>query len=147
MPDQKGRFGSQEKAFVTAYAMTGDKAGAARAAGYSQPSRDAGRVLARPEIHAEIARIQTQRLFEEALPAAVNCLVSIITSDKAPAGARVQAAKVVMDRTIGAGDVANGKQAHEMTGEELARAIAELERIASDRAKVVNADPAPDIMS
>lgn len=151
MPDQKGRFTPQERAFAEAYAATEDRAYSAAKAGLVQPATAASKMLARETVQAEIARIQVERLFNEALPAAVDCLVSIIRSDKAPAGARVQAAKVVMDRTLGATDAANGKAPHEMSGEELARAIAELERVASDRAKPVNAAPVepvqPDIMS
>lgn len=146
MPDLKGRFTSQELVFIETFLETGNRAGAAREAGYVQPSRDAGRVLSRPEVQAEIGRRQVERLFSEALPAAVGCLIAIVGNTSAPAGARVQAAKVIMDRTIGQGDAANGKEPHEMTGEELARAIAELERIAADKAKVVSPPPAADIL-
>lgn len=143
MPDQTGRFTRQERAFADAFATTGDRAYSASKAGLVQPATAASKMLARDAVQAEIVRIQTQRLVEDALPAAINCLISIITSDKAPAGARVQAAKVVMDRTLGVDDARQGKEPHEMSGEELARAIGELERIASERAKPVNP---PDIM-
>ena len=102
------------------------------------------RALARPAIQAEIARIQTEKLFTEALPAAVQCLVSIIRNDKAPSGARVQAAKVVLDRTLGSDEAARAKEPSEMSPDELAREIDKLTRIASDRAKVViDVGPAP----
>jgi len=143
MPDQTGRLGRQERTFATHYAATGDKTYAATKAGYSQPAVGAHRALSRPAVLAEITRQQTERLVSEALPAAVKCLVDIITNDKAPAGARVQAAKVVMDRTLGVDDGRNGKEPHEMTGEELANAIAELERIAASQAKVIEAVPEP----
>lgn len=138
MPTKSGRLAQQEQVFIEKMAATGDKVYSAKAAGYAQPSRDAGRTLARPAVQAEIARLQVERLFTEALPAAVTCLIDLIKNDKAPAGARVQAAKVVMDRTIGSSDAQGNKEAHEMTGEELARAIDELTRVAADRAKVVS---------
>lgn len=133
-----------ELVFATAVAAHGDPTEAARRAGYSQPSRDAGRLMARPGVQAEIARIQTERLYGEALPAAINCLIGIITSDKAAAGARVQAAKVVLDRTLGA-DGATVREPHEMSPDELARALSALETVAASRAKDVTPAPAePD---
>lgn len=133
----RGGLNRQQKAFAERMATTGDPVYSAAKAGYSSPAPRASQNLALPHVQAEIARLQVERLFREALPAAVTCLVSIIQNDKAPAGARVQAAKVVMDRTLGTEDAARGKEPHEMTGEELARAIDELTRIASDRAKPI----------
>ena len=132
-----GGLNRQQQTFSSVYAATGDAVYSATAAGYSQPSSAAAKALEKPLIVAEIARAQTQRLFEEALPAAVGCLVEIITNSKAPAGARVQASKVVMDRTLGEAGAAQSKEPHEMTAEELAKAIDELERVASARAKPV----------
>lgn len=137
MPMNDGRMTPQERVFSEKMAATGDKHYSAYAAGYSQPAVGAHRALQRPAIQAEIARIQQERLFNELLPAAVNCLSEIITSPKMPAGARVQAAKLVFDRTLGADDARQGKEPHEMTGEELANAINTLERIAAERAKPV----------
>lgn len=145
MPRKSGRVTRQETAFASVYAATGDAKYSAHAAGYAQPGRDAGRNLAKPGVMAEIARYQTERLFNEALPAAVGCLVEIITNSKAPAGARVQAAKVVMDRTLGDAGAAAGKEPHEMTAEELARQIEELERIAGARAKPIGQAPEGDV--
>ena len=144
LPNKAGRKTEQERVFVEAMAATGDRSYSARVAGYAQPGRDAGRALARPAIQAEIARIQTEKLFTEALPAAVQCLVSIIRNDKAPSGARVQAAKVVLDRTLGSDKAARAKEPSEMSPDELAREIEKLTRIASDRAKaVIDIEPAP----
>jgi len=145
MPIKSGKLTPQEIQVASIMAATGSQAHARAETRMSQSS--VSRIIARPAVQAEIARIQVEKLFTEALPAAVDCLVSIIRSDKAPAGARVQAAKVVMDRTLGADDVARTKEASEMSGEELARAIAALEREASERARVVNPEPVnpPDI--
>jgi hypothetical protein len=141
MPLKSGALTPQERKVAGVYAVTGDQGYTAYKAAISQPG--ASKALSRPAVQAEIARLQVERLFTEALPAAVSCLVSLIKNEKAPAGARVQAAKVVMDRTLGAGDAAHGKEPHEMSGEELARAINELTRVAADRAKVVTIDETP----
>ena len=141
MANRGGGLNAQQRAFAATYAVTGDGPYSAAKAGYAHPAPRASQNLALPSIQAEIAKQQVARLYNEALPAAVSCLVSIITSDKAPAGARVQAAKVVMDRTLGADDAAKGREPHEMSGEELAKAIAALEREASERARPINAAP------
>jgi phage terminase small subunit len=122
---------------MRAMAATSDKKYSAEKADYRFPDQSAHKLLQRPAVLAEIARQQQEKLFSEVLPAAVQCLADIIRNDRAPAGARVQAAKVVMDRTLGMDDAKNGKEPHEMTGEELANAIAQLEQIAADRAKPV----------
>lgn len=107
----------------------------AAAAGVSPTSGAVDKALARPAVQEEIRRQQVARLFQEALPAAVQCLVSIMTDAKAPAGARVQASKVVLDRTLGDKDEGQRKEPHEMSAEEIAKAIDELERVAASRAK------------
>lgn len=142
MPRKSGKITPQETAFARAYAATADRALSGVAARYSRPLEAADRNLAKPAVLAEIAREQTARLFNEALPAAVNCLVEIITNSKAPAGARVQASKIVMDRTLGEDAAGQSKEPHEMTAEEIAKRIDELERVASARAKPI--EPAPE---
>lgn len=139
MPLRSGKATPNEMAFAAHYASTGDRDYAAAKAGYAHPPSGASRALARPAVQAEIARVQMERLFTEALPAAVTCLVGLIQNDKAPAGARVQAAKVVMDRTLGAQEAMGGREPHEMNGDELARAIEELTRLAAEKAVPVQA--------
>ena len=135
---KKGHLTPAERSFAESVAGTLDARYAAVKAGYSQPGRDAERLLARPGIQAEIAAYQSERLFNTALPAAVDCLIEIMQNAKAPAGARVQAAKLTFDRTLGVLDGTQGKEAHEMSGSELADAIAKLEGMAAARAKPVN---------
>lgn len=147
MPDLKGRFTAQERTFSEAFAVTGDRAYSAGKAGLAQPATAASKMLAKPAIQAEIARIQTERLFSVALPAAVNCLVSIITSDKAPAGARVQASKVVLDRTLGSDDAKLTKEPHEMTADEIAEQIAKFEAVAASRAKPIDEVSGEDVFA
>ena len=127
-------------------AITGDKTYSAEKAGYKHAAIKAHAVMARQGVQEEIRRQQLARLFSEALPAAVQCLVSIITDSKAPAGARVQASKVVFDRTLGTDEGRESKEPHEMTPEELAQAIERLERVAAERAKpVIQADSAQEV--
>lgn len=138
---RKGSLTPQERVFVQHMAGTGDKQYSAEKAGYAVPAQTSDKLVKRPRVMAEVARLQSERLFNEALPAAVDCLVSIIRNDKAAAGARVQAAKVVLDRTLGAQEGAQAKEPHEMTGEELARAIEQLDVLEAEalkRAKPVN---------
>jgi len=137
MPLRDGTMTPAEVKIAAAMAATGDRAYAQRTANVSQPA--VSRALQRPAVQAEIARQQVERLFTEALPAAVTCLVQLIQNDKAPAGARVQAAKVVMDRTLGAQEALGGREPHEMNGDELARAIEELTRLAAEKAMPVQA--------
>ena len=116
---------------------------ASKMAGYSN---HVGGVLAvqTPHVQAEIARIQTERLFNEVLPLAIQVHIDVLTNPATPAGARVQAVKLAYDRTR-AGDATNAtKEPHEMTADELARAIddarlraAALESVKADRAKPV----------
>jgi len=145
MPFKGGNLTPAEQTVAKALARTGDTVYARQQARISQPAFS--KLLARPAVQAEIARIQTEKLFTEALPAAVDCLVSIIRSDKAPAGARVQAAKVVMDRTLGSDEAAKAKEPSEMTPEELAREIDKLQAMAMAKARTINPEPVnpPDI--
>jgi hypothetical protein len=116
---------------------------ASKMAGYSN---HVGGVLAiqTPHVQAEIARIQTERLFSEVLPLAIQVHIDVLTNPATPAGARVAAIKLAYDRTLGGDATGNDKQPHEMTADELARAIddarlraAALESVKADRAKPV----------
>lgn len=144
MPLKDGKLARTEKKIAEAYAKTGDRAYAGFAAGVSPISGTIGKALQRPAVQAEIARQQQEILFRDALPAAVNCLISIVNDVKAAAGARVQASKVILDRTLGQDDAFGGKEPHEMTAEELAKALAEaklraaaLESAKADRARPI----------
>jgi phage terminase small subunit len=144
MPKRNGVLTPQERIMSQTYAKTGDKGYTAYVAGVSPTSNAVGKALQRPAIQAEIARQQQEILFNTALPAAVNCLISIVNDARAAAGARVQASKVILDRTLGMDDAGAGKEPHEMTAEELAKAIAEaklraamLESTKADRARPI----------
>lgn len=78
---------------------------------------------------------------------AVGTLIDIMSNEKMPAGARVQAAKLVFDRTLGSQDAAGDvKQDHELTADEIARRIDALSRVAMERAKDVTPE-APSSVS
>ena len=121
---------------------------AAAGAGYADHT-PGWRALQAPHVQAEIARIQTERLFNEVLPLAVQVHIDLLTNPATPAGARVQAVKLAYDRTLGGDAATSDKQPHEMTADELARAIddaklraAALESVKADRARPVINDAA-----
>lgn len=151
MSKKQDGLNGQERAFAKAYAKSGNRREAALQAGYTAPDMAASRNLQRPRVLEEIARLENERMTRDLLPAAVNCVQEILTNTKAPAGARIQAAKLVFDRTLGAQDALGGKEPHEMTGSELADAIAKLEAMAASKARpiedatVVDDTPGGDI--
>ena len=137
----------QERIFAKAVADTGDKVYAAKEAGYRGPARvTAQKATSRPAVQAEIVRASLDRLHSEALPMAVGTLIAIMSDAKMPAGARVQAAKLVFDRTLGSQDAGDVKQDHELTANEIARRIDALSRIAMERARDVTPE-APSSVS
>lgn len=150
MPVKTGRKTRLETRFAEVYAGTNDMQYAARKAGYVDHT-GAVKALQRPDVQAEIRRVQIERLNSVALPAAVDCLVSIVSDERFPAGARVQASKVILDRTLGQEGAGEAKAPHEMTPDELNAhlaktklALAALESAKADRAKpVIEAEPSP----
>lgn len=153
MPLKNGRLTRVETKFAKAYAATTDTVYSATKAGYAKPDTRGAETLHRPAVQHEIRRIQLERLFQEGLPLAVNVHLAILADERTPAGARVQAVKLMYDRTLGDPDQVQAKQAHEMTPEELAKAIGEaklraaaLEHVAADRAKPVIEHAEPGIL-
>ena len=121
----------------------GDRNVVARETGTFQQA--VSRSLQKPSVIAEIRRLEEQRLVVEGLPAAIDCLLSITTDKKAPAGARVMAAKVLLDRTLGGNEGAAGdKPDHELTSAEIVKRIEAFEALAAARAaNVTPATPTP----
>jgi phage terminase small subunit len=121
---------------------TGDKRYAADQAGYSNAKVQGSQLINKPAIQAQVIQYQACRIVEAGLPAAIDCLIGLVTNDKAPAGARVQAAKIILDRSFGGDTGAAAKELHEMTPDELQQAIDRLRKEAADRAKpVIEAEP------
>ncbi|SEG64737.1 hypothetical protein [Bosea lathyri] len=162
MPLKNGRFTLKEKKMVAAMAVTDNPEASAAIAGYKDPVISGWRFMQNP-IFQEATREAGQALLREKAGAiGVATLVSIALDERQPAGARVTAGTNLvklsgMAVTEGQGE----KDLHEMTGDELAKHRAKLERQAeaitaamADRARPVleneaseprNAPDAPDI--
>ena len=135
MPQKDGTLTRAERAFIASYAAHGSREKAEKDAGLRP--RSGYDVLARPEIQKRIIATQTAKLTGEALPIAVDTLISIMQNAKAPAAARVQASRVVLDRAMPTGEDGRVKDLHELTPEEISQAIATLEAQAASVAKDV----------
>ena len=80
----------------------------------------------------------------ELLPAAVDLLHKVLTDDKENTRNRIAAAKIVIDRTLGATDGANAaKELHEMTAEEIAAQLDQLRNMQREKAEGAR-DVTPD---
>jgi phage terminase small subunit len=137
MPRKGERWTAQERIFVNNVAMTGDKVYAATKAGYKQPDIAGYAIAAKPVIKAEIARREEEILFNEILPIAIKRHKKMLMDDKTPPGAQAQLIKLAYDRTLGVNDDSQHKEPHEMTSDEIAKAIGQLEAVAFARAKPV----------
>jgi len=100
--------------------------------------------LQRPSVQAEIVREQTRILYETALPLAVGRLVRILEDDKIRPSDHNQAIKIALAHTLGGSASAEAKDPHEMTPDELGKALNEaklraaaLESVKADRARPV----------
>ena len=143
MPQKTARLTPKQSIFARRVAQGQPLSEASKLSGYSNHVGGVHAIQA-PHVQAEIARIQTERLFNEVLPLAVQAHIDLLTNPATPAGARVQAVKLAYDRTLGGDATGSDKQPHEMTADELARAIddaklraAALESVKADRAKPV----------
>ena len=135
MPLKDGSLTKRETDFVDRYVATGSRAQAEKEAGYVPGG---GRhVLYRPEIQARIVAEQQARVVMEGVPLAIDTLLQAMRAEKAPWSARITAAKIIMDKGLPTEDGARGKELHEMTPEEIAQAIANLEGMAATMAKPI----------
>lgn len=139
MPRKNGQLTRTEVAFIEAFTLHGDRVTAEKKAGIAPRSGYA--ILSRPEIQQQIIAQQTARLTSDALPLAVKTLCDIMQDTKAPAGARVQAAKTVLDRVLPTDADGRRKEIHELTPEELAASIAALEGQAAALARPIDDAP------
>lgn len=132
MPLKTGMLTPSERAFCEAYALTGDRAYSGQKAGY-KGAPGISMALARPAVRAEIQRIQSERLVTEGLPLAVDAHMEVLRNARTPAGAKVQAIKLMYDNTLGSSESDN-REPHEMSATELSRSLEKLRREASNRA-------------
>ena len=137
MARRKGAISRQEQAFVSVMAATGDPTYAAAKAGYASPQPRGSQNMSRPNIQAEVARLQAERLFNEALPLAVERHIALLQNPLTPGNVQVQAIKLAYDRTLGRDDAGTAKDPSEMNGDELQAMIDRLRREAADRAKPI----------
>lgn len=146
MPLKNGRLTPQEKAFIEPMARTGDRAYAAYKAGLSQPEAAGSQLMARPAVRAEVVRRAEAILFDELLPKALRTL-SELMEPIVPAGARLGATKLAIERTLGVQQAdAAEKEPSEMTYDELQSQIARLKREQDTRAEgALDVTPEPDI--
>lgn len=132
----------KEIGFSAAMAATGDAAYSAAKVGAKQPLPRAFEMLGRPAVQAEIRAQQLARLHNDLLPLAINTLETALTDPVVPWGSKMVASKIVLDRVYAPGEAGAGKDASEMTGDELQSAIDRLRREASARAKpILEAEP------
>ncbi len=88
---------AMEDDFVAHFVQLGDAIKAAEAAGYAQAGVQGRAIARRPRVAAAI-RIETTRRMQHMAPVALTVLDGIMRDEKAPAGARVDAAKTILDR-------------------------------------------------
>lgn len=136
MPLKSGMKTPQEAAWVETMARTGDALYAATKAGYAHPQPRASANLAKPDLMADVRR-ETSRILARAGVIAAERLAKIVADPKSKDSDAIAAAKVILPQALGTD--AERKQPHEMTGDELQRAIDQLRREAGDRAKVIDA--------
>jgi len=124
MPEMTDR----EDEFVSHFVRLGDANEAAKLAGYAQPDVQGRAIARRPRIAAAI-RIETTRRLQHMAPVALTVLDKVMQDEKAPAGARVDAAKTILDR---AAYVSDPKRPGRSDGTDVPlaeRSIQELERL------------------
>lgn len=141
MPDKTGRQTPQERRFIELFAATGDRQYAGAGAGYANPTQAASKVLARPSNVAAVQKIVLDRLFNELLPIAVDAHKRLLTSATTPAGAMVQAIKLLYDRTLGVDEAGQTKDLGEASADELEQLrvalVAKLADMAAPRLELV----------
>lgn len=140
MRKRVGSLTPKERVLAKEIGAHGDIGYASRKAGYAFTTA-ATKALSRTDVQAEIRRVQLDRMLDEALPLAVDCIVGLLKDKNAPAGARVSAAKLTFDQVAAQSGIdPMRKEPHEMSADELARAIEIMEahrvKIA-DKAKVI----------
>lgn len=144
MPLKSGLITPKERAYIDGVVSHGDIHEAARQAGYRDVPSAVCRLQRSPEVQREIVARQQDRLVSEALPLAIDTLIAVLRSPSTPAGARVQAVKLTLDKAgIGQPDAVEGKDPCEMSGRELDQAISKLRaEIEARSRKTIDVTPA-----
>lgn len=125
--DEARPLTEQQRAFVRlTVSGAGPPSAAAREAGFAFPSQEAYRLMRAPHIQAAIRERQRRLIAVSGTNVALKTLMDVMQDPKAPASARVSAAKVMFDAAgISASKDAGGagKPLHEMTYAELAAMV------------------------
>lgn len=142
MPRKNGKLTAHETVVAQAMAETGNKRFAMHAAGMTKAG--VNMALQRPAVQAEIVKEQTRILYQEILPLAVGRLKRILEDDKIRPADHNQAIKIALSHTLGGAGGSDARDPHEMSADELAKALNEaklraaaLESVKADRAKPV----------
>lgn len=128
-----------EAQFARHLGETGDATYAATKAGYAVPVVVGSQKRHDPRILAAARQAARDRLRSEGAEVGVKVLIDIASDAKQPAGARVAAAVNLVKHSGISAEGSDGAEPHEMTAEQIAKAIGELERAASAVAKPVDA--------
>lgn len=123
--------------FIDAMADGASPRIAAQIAGYADPGVKGWHVLKRPGVTEAILELHQERIVKEGLQVAIDCLISIAKDPKSPAGARVQASKVLLDKGMPERREGQAKEPHEMSQEELQQAITRLQARRAELAKPI----------
>ncbi|MEF2549276.1 hypothetical protein VQ045_19170 [Aurantimonas sp. E1-2-R+4] len=137
MPDKTGRFSRRETMFTERFAATGDAVYAAEKAGYSSPRQAASQNANNPAIAAECRRLVADQLATETLPAASRRHLALLNDETVTGQVLIRAIDLAYRYGLASPDGAEGKELHEMTGEELQRALHRLRQEASERSRLV----------
>lgn len=137
MPDKKGRFTPRERVFVKHVVDSGSPAYAAHRAGYASPEVSGSRLIAKPELAAEVAKVQLHRIRTEILPQAVKRHLAVLADERVTGQALNRAIELAYKYGLAEGAEGQTKEPADMTPEELGRAIDALKRAAADQAKPV----------
>ena len=118
-----------ERAFAKVMADTNNAPYAAAKAGYRLPDKNGSALMRKPAVAESVREMARQRLRNEGAEIGVRVLIEIATDAKQPAGARTTAATNLTKLSgIAVDDATQGKELHEMTGQELAAYRNQLER-------------------
>ena len=154
MPLKSGKLTPQERAFVGHMSRTNDATYAAEKAGYAHPVHAGSNIMRRDVVKNEVLKRQRERIETEGVTMAVDFTLMAIQEERFPPGVRLNAAKLMLDHAFRDATASDDKQAHEMSPDELAKAIADaklraaaLEHVAADRAKPIIEHDKPDILA
>lgn len=127
----------RENRFIDEMVRTGDKTYSATKAGYAHPRSNGATIAAKDTIDAAIRTRSAARLHNVGVPAAIDVLIEIATDVKQSGANRVNAADKILKHAHAGGEGGESKEPHEMTADELAKAIEHLNQLKANRARPI----------